>query len=228
MKSELLLLAPAAVAAVLLALPSTARAASPPAPAPEEAPVVEVQARPAAPADPVLEPKDEDRTAYISISPFHLALPMVELTGEFKAHRKIGVAVIGGVGSVTVNGTSTSGLTTTATKEKFGVWEVGGQLVSYPVGHFDHGMQLGVEVLYMGLTGSNPTGGVDVTGAANGLAMGPFVGYKLATRVGFSFNVQGGAEYVTARATANAGTATASASASAWIPLLNINVGWSF
>lgn len=159
---------------------------------------------------------EEDRSVYISISPIHLIGPIVELTGEARLHRHIGVALIGGYGALKVDGVA----------ERFKVWEVGGQFVGYPVGHFDHGMQVGLEVLYAGVS-TNESSKVTVA-TATGLATGPFIGYKLATKVGFSFNVQGGVQYVFARADASSGGATASAEQRSIIPLLNLNVGWSF
>ena len=169
------------------------------------------------------EKKDEDRSVYLSFSPLHLILPVVEVQGEVKLHRQIGVALIGGYGSVKAS-SSIGGET-----PHFTVWEVGGQFVGYPVGHFDHGMQLGVEVLYAGVSTDSKSGSVSIAGGANGLAVGPVVGYKLATKVGFSFNVQGNTKYVAMRAEASSNTGqTASARDSAIIPVLNLNVGWSF
>jgi len=160
---------------------------------------------------------EEDRSVYISISPIHLIGPIVEVTGEARLHRHIGVALIGGYGALKVDGV----------KERFKVWEVGGQFVGYPVGHFDHGMQLGLEVLYAGVS-TNDNAKVTVA-TATGLATGPFIGYKLATKVGFSFNVQGGVQYVFARADASSSNGTtASAEQKSVIPLVNANVGWSF
>jgi hypothetical protein len=165
-------------------------------------------------------PAEEDRSVYLSISPFHLLVPFLELTGEVRVHRNLGVSGIVGYGVVRAEGSAA----------KFDLWEVGGQLVGYPVGHFDHGMQLGLEVLYAGVSGGDSsTNNVKVAATASGLAAGPFVGYKLATRVGFSFNVQGGVEYTFVRADASATTGqTASAQQTRLIPLVNANLGWSF
>lgn len=186
-----------------------APAAAPPAVAAAAPPAVENGSKPAE--------VDEDRSVYLSISPIHLLGPIVELTGEARLHRHIGVAVIGGYGAIKVDGVA----------ERFKVWEVGGQFVGYPVGHFDHGMQLGLEVLYLGVSTNDNTKTTSAT--ATGLATGPFIGYKLATKVGFSFNVQGGVEYVFARADASSTSgATASAEQKTIIPLFNANIGWSF
>lgn len=155
---------------------------------------------------------------YVSFSPVHLVFPIVELTVEARLHSRIGVAAIGGYGNVKSSGLSIP------------IWEAGGQFVAYPVGDFDHGMQLGAEVLYMGASAQKSEAGTTVTASAAGLSAGAFVGYKLATRVGFTFNVQGGVAHLSASGDAKATgtTATASASRSEWAPLLNANVGWSF
>lgn len=222
-------LTPFFFAAPLLLVTTLAAAQTPSSP-PPEAPAPEGTAAPASPPPVALRPApppvergagdkevDEDRSVYISISPIHLIGPIVELTGEARLHRHIGVALIGGYGALKVDGV----------EERFKVWEVGGQFVGYPVGHFDHGMQVGLEVLYAGVS-TNDNAKVTVA-TATGLATGPFIGYKLATKVGFSFNVQGGVEYVFARADASsANGATASAEKKSVIPLLNANVGWSF
>lgn len=164
------------------------------------------------------EPKEEElRRVYLSMSPLHLIGPVFEGMVEVRAHRNIGVAAIGGVGKF-------SGIP---------VWEVGGQAVGYPVGHFDHGMQLGAEILYVGASADSTTGGKTVSATATGLATGVFVGYKLATKVGFSFNVQGGVSYLTARGEATSSPSptqqgTVVAEGRRWLPLLNLNAGWSF
>ncbi len=145
----------------------------------------------------------------LTFSPIHLILPVFEVTGEFAVAPKISLAAILGVGSVSSDGISAT------------VFEVGGQFAYYLVGNFDHGMQLGAEVLYLGLSGDD----VETSGTtAVGLAVGPFVGYKLATDFGFTFMAQLGVEYVVARAESS----SSSSSEKSFIPLLNLNIGWSF
>jgi hypothetical protein len=166
------------------------------------------------PAPDVKKKEDEDRSLYLAFSPFHLFLPVIQVTAEGRLHRQFGIAGIGGIGSIKSGG------------DLFTVWELGGQFVGYPVGHFDHGMQLGMQALYAGVSGSDPTR--TVSGVGSGFDVGAFVGYKLATKIGFSFNVQGGAQYVVAHASASSGTASTSVTQSTFLPLVNLNVGWSF
>ena len=88
----------------------------------------------------------------------------------------------------------------------------------YVIGDFRHGMQLGGEVLYLHLNDDR------LSATGEGLAVGPFLGYKIMIDAGFTFDAQLGFEHVSARA--NSGTSTANDKSI--IPLLNLNVGWSF
>ena len=134
-------LTPFVFAAPLLFVTTLAAAQTPTAPPPEGAAAAPAPPAPPPPAAvrpaPVpfehapAEPVDEDRSVYISISPLHLIGPIVELTGEVRVHRHIGLAIIGGYGSLKVEPLT----------ERYKVWEVGGQFVGYPVGHFDHGLR---------------------------------------------------------------------------------------
>lgn len=115
-------------------------------------------------------------------------------------------------------------MSTSTRTERFSAWEVGGHFNYYVVGSFEHGMQLGVEALYLKVATSDSS--YRSAASATGLAVGPYVGYKLITGIGFTFEANLGAEYVVAQAATADGSATASDSR--WIPLLNLNVGWSF
>jgi hypothetical protein len=149
-------------------------------------------------------------------------MPFFEVTGEVRVLPKMGVAAIGGAGGVNVPNLVGGGST------KVSLWEVGGQIVGYPIGDFDHGMQVGAEVLYLGAKADANAGEVKVTGSGTGLATGAFVGYKLATKVGFTFNVQGGVSYLAVRADANSSSSSAHAEKAEFAPLVNANIGWSF
>jgi hypothetical protein len=96
-------------------------------------------------------------------------------------------------------------------------YEAGGQLRYYAPGDF-RGAWVGAEALYLHVADTN----LAVTG--EGLAVGPFVGYKITVDAGFTFDAQLGFEYLGIRAM----TTGSSASESRFIPLLNLNIGWSF
>jgi hypothetical protein len=115
------------------------------------------------------------------------------------------------------------------------IW-VGAQALAYPVGGFDHGLQIGVEASFMQTWGSRryspfykelaasmakvhdkPFTGVpdrDVEGSA--FLPGVVVGYKLVTQVGFTFNPQVAADLFVSNAPVKV------------VPRLALNAGWSF
>jgi hypothetical protein len=182
--------------------------AAPPGYAPPGYPPPGVYAPPAwAPAPP--PPEHPRRVFSLTISPLHLFLPVVELTGEARVHDKVGVALIAGAGKYT--DPDVSGISAT-------VYEAGGQVRVYIVGDFRHGMELGGELLYIHLNDDR----IAISG--EGLAVGPFLGYKIMIDAGFTFDAQLGFEHISARADGNGATANDRT----FIPLLNLNVGWSF
>lgn len=170
--------------------------------------------------------KADEQTHLLSVtfSPLHLAQPIVEFTAEFKANDQWGVAGIGGVGSVTSQDDVIG-------EQTFSVWEAGGQLRYYVLGNFDHGMELGAEVMYINVSNDNiEVSGQSYSGTADGVSVGPFVGYKIATDIGFTFDGQLGIQRVGigAEAQNNQSGESGTATRDEWGPLLNLNVGWSF
>jgi len=155
----------------------------------------------------------------LTISPLHLVLPIVELTGEYAIMKDLSAALILGGGKIT---SEASGL---VAKETYTAYEVGAQGRYYLLGDFEHGMQVGAEALYLYL---DRDGESSITVSGAGLALGPFIGYKIATHIGFTFDAQLGFQYMVARAEATDGTNTEKGENSDIIPLLNLNVGWSF
>jgi hypothetical protein len=155
------------------------------------------------------EPPHPRRVFSLTISPVHLLFPVVELTGEVRAHDNVGLALIGGVGKYTDKPTGISA----------SVYEAGAQFRFYALGDFRSGLQLGAELLYLHVDAR------DIVATGEGLAIGPFVGYKLTTDPGFTFDTQIGIEHVSLRAEQNG---TSSESEKDFILLLNINIGWSF
>lgn len=153
-------------------------------------------------------PEPYDHRASITFSPVHLLVPMLEVQGEFRVHDRVGVAAIGGFGR-------TSGLS---------LFEGGLSARAYPLGDFDHGLQLGAEATYLGAMGT--VGGVQAAGT--GLTAGPFAGYKIAARFGLTFELQLGYQWMAVGARAQSGGVTATEEQVDSGVLLNLNLGWSF
>ncbi len=149
----------------------------------------------------------------LTLSPIHLVLPFVELTGEFKLADKIGLAVIAGAGTVKVTGTSVD--------TRVSVFEGGMSFRYYAIGDFRHGMQIGAEAIYLYASASKGS----ISASVNGAAVGPFIGYKYTARGGFTFDSQLGFARVGLAGRSNDGDKN---SVSGWGPLLNLNIGWSF
>jgi hypothetical protein len=158
----------------------------------------------------------------ITFSPLHLIAPIFELEAELMVVPHFGVGVIGGIGSIEADsGDPEIG------KERFKAYELGLQVTGYPLKDFES-LQLGAELLWVNVSSEN-IDGQDIQGEGSGIAVGPFIGYKLMTDVGFTLFVQGGAQLmtVTAEATDAEGN-TDTADDSEVILLLNANIGWSF
>jgi hypothetical protein len=157
-----------------------------------------------------------------TLSPLHLLLPVFELEIEVMPIPHLGISVIGGIGSITVESPNPD-----VDGEKFAAYELGAHVVGYPLKEFSS-LQLGAEILWVKVSVENFQGS-DVSGTGAGVAFGPFVGYKFIADIGFTLSVQGGVQYmkVAAEAQDTQGN-TASAEQDGFGPLLNFNLGWSF
>ncbi|PKN57189.1 MAG: hypothetical protein CVU56_12375 [Deltaproteobacteria bacterium HGW-Deltaproteobacteria-14] len=160
------------------------------------------------------QPEGPLHSVSVTLSPLHLVLPVLELQGEFAVGPQMGVSLILGYGSVSVS----DGFTT----EAFSVFEIGGQFAYYALGDFDHGLQIGAEVLYLGVSADADSqfGGV----FGRGLSLAPFVGYKVAADFGLTFQAQVGPAFFVV----SAESGTESEEQAAIGVMLNLNLGWSF
>jgi hypothetical protein len=157
------------------------------------------------------KPEEELKTVAITISPVHLAFPMVELTGEFRVGRKLGIAAIVGAGEAT---DSVSDVTVK-------VYEFGASARYYLLGNFRHGMQIGGELLYVKAN----TKDTNIRVSGEGFGVSPFLGYKWQHRSGFTIDTQLGITYIAVRAKAESTNQMEEDSKVG--ALLNLNVGWS-
>ena len=148
---------------------------------------------------------DIQRRVSATVSPLHLALPMLEGALEYRVEPQLGLAVIGGYGVIEVD----DGFTSTDVT----VLEIGGQ-ARYYLEDFS-GWHAGVEALYLL---------AEAPGAvAEGLAAGAFGGWKYIGASGFTFSAQLGAATVGIVAE-SAGSEDDSGSLEV---LLNLDFGWS-
>lgn len=151
----------------------------------------------------------------ITISPLHVVLPVLELTSEFAVARDVGVAATLGAG----------------TYDDALFLEVGGQYNYYLIGYFDHGVQLGAELMYMYLeSGAVYPLRYIAEDFAQGLVVGPHIGYKFAADYGLTFNVQAGVSvlFPKARMEHLLDGAVSALAYGELGPRIKLNVGWSF
>lgn len=163
-----------------------------------------------------IEP-DPQHDVSLTFSPAHFILPMFEAQAEFRLNPTLGLAFIAGFGGVSVE--SSDGTSASAS-----VFDIGAKLAWYAVGDFEEGLQVGVEVLYVGVSGDAEDDFDGSSFAGNGLSLAPFIGYKIVADVGFTFEAQLGPALVIASAEDSDGD---SASETSLLPMLNLNVGWS-
>lgn len=97
-------------------------------------------------------------------------------------------------------------------------YEAGLQGRYYLLGHFRHGLALGGEARY-----GRAKDDVSSNVAADGAAIGPIVAYKYISRLGFTVDLSGGIGVLVVR-----GGGDAKENDQAIVPLLNLNLGWSF
>lgn len=139
-----------------------------------------------------------DRKLSLGISTLpQLVLRSLEATAEWRVADKFGIAALlgFGIGSRIAGTTVPSG------------FEIGGQVRMYPVGTFDHGMPIGMQIDYVNAGG----GGM--------LQVGPFIGYKLVLGNGFTLDTRAGFVWAPVR--------SAALNEVSFFPLFNVNVGWS-
>jgi hypothetical protein len=153
---------------------------------------------PAAPAGPLPE-----RRLSLTVSAFHLILPVAHVVAELKLRPRLGVGAVVGAGRVAV-GTG---------RDQYPIYEIGAQASYYVRGTFDRGWQAGAELVYaiVDADAGRPTG------IGRGLGAGLFAGWKWTFRRGLTVNIQAGALFF-----------IADQDDSGLEPLLNLGAGWSF
>ena len=163
---------------------------------------------------PALAQDAEPRLDSLTISPFHMLVPMFEASYEMHFNEAVSMAVITGFGQ------QSNELTTV------NVSEIGTQMRYYFSPTYE-GLHAGFEALYVTVSGDD-AGSVEVAG--EGLAIGPLMGWKFVLDSGLTFDLQGGYQFLVVKAEGEdtATGDTASESEEAGVPLVNINVGWSF
>jgi hypothetical protein len=192
------------------------------------APSLALAEAPASPGSPPAEAREELRDVAITLAPGNLVLGTLKVNGEFRLRDRLGLQVSLGAGKL----------------GEVSVGEAGGQIRWYALGNFDHGLQLGLEVMYLDFQA--PFDDLDKYGVPveleadiSATATGPFLGYKVAFDGGFTLEAQLGLQYYAVEVAANVDlseldekldgvSARLAKEGSLVLPLANLNLGWSF
>ena len=157
-------------------------------------------------------------TNTLSISPFHLFFPVIELTLESDIANNMSVAEILGYGWVTETDNNGS-------KTKVNIFEAGAQYRYYPNGSTYKGMHIGLEGLYIRPSFNDSS--IEVKGS--GFALGPFVGYKWAPASGEVYDLQVGYQRMITKVEAKDDVGNqAETSSTDGFMLFNFNIGFRF
>jgi hypothetical protein len=172
-------------------------------------------------------PRPADELDYrwtVMWAPLRALFGLAEFTGEYRFHERFGVSVMAGAGRRKV--TSPAGFGTSIAVHGNEL-EGGIQARYYAVRRGGHALHFGAEFMYERIKFDEPLPPGIFAAAAGGGTLGPFIGYKLVTRVGFTFEAQMGARYLVMdpRVTGEAALVQIESS---WGPVLHLNVGWSF
>ena len=167
------------------------------------------------------EPARQSRSFSLTFSPLHLFPPadgdlqqnLLELTGELRLADRLSFAVILGGGRMKRQ-------RTILPERSERLYAAGAQARYYVWGGFDHGLQVGAEAHYTGITGDWLK--------ADGFVPGAFFGYKYTTRGGFTFDGQIGARRMQVADKSSLEARLRGDTKAGVEPLLNLNVGWSF
>ncbi|MCA9626644.1 MAG: hypothetical protein KC766_03210 [Myxococcales bacterium] len=158
--------------------------------------------------------KDDERgpsSVTVSLSLLHLIGPLAEGTLELRPFDHVGIAGVLGRGNFKVDG------------DDYSVWEYGGQLNIYSSA-FD-GLAVTGEVFRFSGEGEPEPG---VKGSGRGTLLSGLIGYKGITSGGFTLVIQGGFTRVLAEVSAEkADLGSASEDASTWLPMANLNLGFT-
>lgn len=203
----LTLLIAASVAAAPTA--STAVAATPAATGTPPAPV------------PATDEADPKHHVALTLGTLYLLLPVVRVAAEVAIVPRVSLALTAGVGQLTIVTDEDDG----ERKRRIDTWQAGGQANVYLLGDFEHGMQLGAEVLYAHLALPSGQG---ASGQLDGWAVGPYLGYKFSAPFGLTFNAQLGIEVGTAKVEGESDGERLTKQQLIPLPILNLNLGWAF
>lgn len=173
------------------------------------------------PPIPAADEADPRHHVALTLGTLYLLLPVVRVAAEVAIVPRVSLALTAGVGQLTIVTDEDEG----ERKRRIDTWQAGGQGNVYLLGDFEHGMQLGAEVLYAHLALPSGQG---ASGQLDGWAVGPYLGYKFSAPFGLTFNAQLGIEVGTAKVEGESDGERLTKQQLIPLPILNLNLGWAF
>ena len=143
---------------------------------------------------------EEYKRLTLTVNAPYLLVPLFELNAEVAVRPNWSVAIRGGVGNSDLGGVPRT------------IMEFGGQAAYYATGNASRGVQLGLDTRLVSYEGDGM-----LAGLGDGIAAGPFVGYKRVFGPGFTLAAQVGAQ-----------VAISGESEDPVLPYVALSAGWSF
>jgi hypothetical protein len=160
-------------------------------------------------------PAPAPRENTLSLSLLPLVRGFVQLAYQRRIYSWLGVGGLVGIGNAEV---PTSGQRI--------AFELAPQVFAYPIGSFNHGMQVGFEVDLLRSSGSSADGALKTTGTSINPAI--LAGYKVDVFGGFAIQAHLGLRLAYSSLTVKSTASQARSSDTALEPILRLNVGYSF
>jgi hypothetical protein len=166
---------------------------------------------------PVVKSAGPQSSMAFSLKAVRAVIGFLSVQGEFRLAPKISVAAFVGGGRVDIETEDEM------TIQDVGVAEVGAQFRYYVFGDFDSGLHLGAQTNYVYIEVDDET---TVGARGEGLAMGPFLGYKHTFGFGLTLEAQGGVAVAVLRGQQN-GSGSVHEEGKIG-PIVNAGVGYAF
>ena len=157
-----------------------------------------------------------DKPFSITVAPVYLLGPVLQVTGEYGFAHHLSAAAIVAAGSVSFpdDGGDWSG------------YDLGAQFRYYTQTD-PRGFQLGAQVLWAHASSDNFLEN-DSRSGGDALTAGPFLGYKFVASNGLTVDFQAGYGFLWVLAWASTTYESVDANVNAGLPIVNLNLGWSF
>jgi hypothetical protein len=160
----------------------------------------------------MLKSFEEARENYVFLAIDRLLVPIGMMGYERRVKSWLGVSGLAGIGPLSVGPQAYPG------------FQLAARAQFYPVGSFAHGMPISAEFMFAWGSGTSDGNRVSVRTINPGVS----IGYKLETRIGFTFDIHLGARFVASRVGVRSGDIETAGYSNVAEPFFRLNAGYSF